>query len=259
MRLAPFKLKKIPPSHLKLSQLKQASASAALALAKYNAVLENASPSLLTSLKTREAVSSLESLHKRTSLRNYLKDPSLFPPITDYLLAIDKGMHSGQGFTLEWFRRIHRMIKRSQGTHPDRGVFRKRQNWIGPEGCTLEQAYYLPPDHKELAQGMKDLIAYCKKTESDPLIQLAIAFAQFLIIHPFMDGNGRVARLMIPFFLYQKKMICSPHFFMSSYFKKHRLTYFQLLFGITESGKWEPWILFFLKGIKESLKNLEKQ
>lgn len=98
---------------------------------------------------------------------------------------------------------------------------------------------------------MDNLIKYAHQREKDPLVQLAIFFAQLLIIHPFMDGNGRVARICIPLFLYKKKLIAAPIFYMSPYFKRHRLSYFTKLYEISDEDKWEEWIEFFLKGIVE--------
>ncbi len=101
---------------------------------------------------------------------------------------------------------------------------------------------------------MENLLHYCNQIDPFPLVQIAIAFAQFLIIHPFMDGNGRVARILIPLLLYKKNLLPYPLLFLSRYFKDHRLTYFRQLFAITEKQQWEQWILFFLKGIAREAK-----
>lgn len=129
------------------------------------------------------------------------------------------------------------------------GRFRDRQNWIGPEGENIEKAYFLPPRAKDVPKFMHNLKHYLHTKDQDPLVQLAIFFAQLLIIHPFMDGNGRVGRILIPAFLQEKKLISSPRFFMSAYFKEHRLVYFEKLFCITLEKDWEGWIDFFLQGI----------
>jgi Fic family protein len=139
---------------------------------------------------------------------------------------------------------LHRIVKEDPTSK-----FRTKQNWIGKEGCTIEQAYFLPPKPTSVPKLMKELKNYLHAKEKDPLVQLAIFFAQLLIIHPFMDGNGRVARLLIPLFLYEKKLTSSVKFFMDSYFKKHRTAYFEKLFAITTDGDWEGWIDFFLKGV----------
>ena len=98
---------------------------------------------------------------------------------------------------------------------------------------------------------MRKLNAYVNKKEKDPLVQLAIYFAQLLIIHPFMDGNGRLARSLVPIFLYKKGLISTPRFYLSAYFKRHRLEYFKRLYMISKKKDWEGWIRFFLQGIIE--------
>ncbi len=149
---------------------------------------------------------------------------------------------------------IHAKIKEKTAQPYDVGRYRNRQNWIGPEGCTIDEAYFYPPAAEEVEGLMRQLIAYGKKEEKEPLLQLALFFAQLLLIHPFMDGNGRVARILIPIFLTQKNILKSPYFFMSCYFLKHRLGYFQSLFNLRNAGHWEEWIVFFLKGIISELK-----
>lgn len=105
---------------------------------------------------------------------------------------------------------------------------------------------------------MENLLQYMRKQEADPLVQLAIAFAQLLIIHPFMDGNGRVGRVMIPLFTYKKGVTSKPILHLSRYFKKHRLAYFEKLFAITTNKMWEEWIRFFLKGVIVESERLRK-
>ena len=150
--------------------------------------------------------------------------------------------------------KLHKILKKDIATpwNLPFGKFRNRQNWIGKEGCTIDKAYFVPPDPKAIPKYMKELKNYLSFKEKDPLVQLAIFFAQFLIIHPFMDGNGRVGRILIPLFLHQKKLISSPKFFMDAYIKKHRTVYFEKLFAITLKNDWEGWIDFFLTGIIET-------
>lgn len=157
---------------------------------------------------------------------------------------------SRRRISLRLLCQVHERIFQGCRISPaDIGKFRNRQNWIGPEKKGIEEAYFYPPDLTHLKQGLKNLQTYLNSEKEDPLVQLAIWFAQLLILHPFMDGNGRVARLMIPLFLYQKKVIDKPLFFMSHYFKKHRLAYFHKLYLISTKSRWEEWILFFLRGI----------
>ena len=143
---------------------------------------------------------------------------------------------------------LHRKIKQGMTPLKDLGVYRNRQNWIGPAG-SKEEAYFYPPQASEVNAWMKNLFRYSEKQSSEPLVQIAMIFAQMLIIHPFMDGNGRVARILIPLLLYRKQVVPYPVFFLSAYFQKHRLHYFQTLFETTEEEQWEKWIAFFLKGV----------
>ncbi len=140
------------------------------------------------------------------------------------------------------FSLILKMHKKIIRNSKDAGKFRTRQNWIGPEGCSKEEGYFFPPSHKSVPKYMKNLKHYINGRDKDRLVQLAIFFAQLLIIHPFTDGNGRLARALVPVILRKK-------FDMTSYFKKHRLKYFEKLFQISEADDWEGWIRFFLEGI----------
>ncbi len=163
--------------------------------------------------------------------------------------------------SLSFIKKIHAGIRK--GAHEDIGVFRKRQNWIGFEGCKIEEAYFYPPKHTIIDSSMQNLLDYLHFREKDKLVQIAIFFAQFLIIHPFMDANGRVGRILVTLLLYKKKLLSNPLFFTSRYFKENRLHYFQSLYAISSHEKdWEGWVSFFLKGIisegKENCARAEK-
>ena len=154
--------------------------------------------------------------------------------------------------SLNLIKKMHTVMRgRSNRPSPHLGKFRSLQNWIGPEGGKIEEAYFFPPKPTHVAAFMENLMHYLRETKQDKLIQLALFFAQLLIIHPFMDGNGRVARLLIPLFLYKKKILSQPLFFMSGYFMTHRVRYFQKLYDISAEKDWEGWIRFFLIGIIE--------
>ncbi|MBP7074048.1 MAG: Fic family protein [Rhabdochlamydiaceae bacterium] len=156
-----------------------------------------------------------------------------------------------QPLTLALFCKLHRKILLEAKNIKEAGKFRTRQNWIGPEGCSCEEGYFFPPNFKQVPRYMQNLKQYINSKEKDPLVQLAIFFAQLLIIHPFMDGNGRLARLLIPIILHKKEVLSSPIFEMDGYFKKNRGKYFEKLFQISSKNDWEGWIRFFLEGIIE--------
>jgi Fic family protein len=153
----------------------------------------------------------------------------------------------------DFFKEMHQILRKGDK------AFRTKQNWIGPKGCTLVEAYFIPPKPQHISASMKNLICYMNSYQQDPLTQLAISFAQFLIIHPFMDGNGRIARLLIPLFLKQKGILSHPIFFMSDFFKKERVNYFRKLYAISENKNWEGWIVFFLEAMIKQGKTLARK
>jgi len=206
-------------------------------------------------LSVEEAIDSLGSQHIKASVEDVLIDSIIGKkterePVLDYLKAYKKALKQIRKSSIghPFFFEMHASIK---GLPKSKRRYRSFQNWIGPEGGPAKKAYFFPPAPATVASYMSNLIMYWKKKEKEPLIQLAILFAQLLIIHPFMDGNGRIARLSIPLFLFQKGEIKEPIFFLSRYFKRHRLAYFQNLFAITSDGRWDLWIQFFLKGVHE--------
>ncbi|QZA58335.1 Fic family protein [Candidatus Rhabdochlamydia porcellionis] len=149
---------------------------------------------------------------------------------------------------------LHRLIKYNSSTKGSLGVLRTQQNWIGPEGCGIEKAYFLPPSPEEVPSLVNEWISFFNTSTAYPLIQLALAYGQFLIIHPFMDGNGRIARLLIPWFLHQHKLLIKPIFCPSDYFFKHRKEYCKRLFDLSSDVAWIKWINFFLKAITSQAK-----
>lgn len=189
----------------------------------------------------------------------FAKNPPKIEPILNYKKAL---FFAGKQkrLTCQVLCKIHALCQKKSMKHKtDIGRLRKRQNWIGPEGCPIEKGLFFPPKASLVPKYMKNLQAYLSYREKDPLVQLAIYFAQFLCIHPFMDGNGRVGRITLPVFLWHKKLISHPLFFMSGYFTRHYDTYFERLFHIYEKQGWEDWIIFFLKGvIEEGEKNCRK-
>jgi Fic family protein len=185
-------------------------------------------------------------------------------PSEKKVIRYQKALHAAtlgakKPFTLSLLRKMHRLLKEGAAPSKDVGRFRSRQNWIGPEGGSIKEAYFLPPKFNDVPRYMDNLKQYLNSREKDPLVQLSIFFAQLLIIHPFMDGNGRLARALIPMILCKKKVISAPLFFMSAYFNNYRLKYFEKLFAISEKNDWEGWIRFFLEGVIEvGEKNLKK-
>lgn len=151
------------------------------------------------------------------------------------------------------------LLNNVRGNNKDRGEFRKIQVYIGSVGCGIEQATYIPPEAQNVMAALDNWEKYINNDEQEDLITCATMHAQFEMIHPFLDGNGRMGRMLIPLFLFQKNCICKPVFYMSEYFEQNRQEYYSKLNAISSSGDWNGWIEFFLKGIIEQAnKNIYK-
>ena len=145
---------------------------------------------------------------------------------------------------------LHKILLDSvRGQSKAPGQFRVDQNWIGKAGCPIEQASFVPPDPLQLPNFLQAWEAYMDFDDNDFLLQAAVVHAQFELLHPFKDGNGRIGRILIPLFLYQKKALSEPMFYLSEYLEANREEYYQGLNGISEQGDWNTWIAFFLKAI----------
>ena len=154
--------------------------------------------------------------------------------------------------TLSMVRQMHRVLMDSvRGTNKTPGEFRRDQNWIGPVGCTMEQASFVPPSPLQLTDHLLAWEAYLSSQDFDLLVQVAVVHAQFELIHPFKDGNGRIGRLLIPLFLFGKRALASPMFYLSEYLEANRDLYYARLQGISREGDWTSWIVFFLDGIAQ--------
>ena len=129
---------------------------------------------------------------------------------------------------------------------------RTSQNWIGSPGCTLMEATYVPPPVPEMEQCFSDLEKYIHSNPQEPaLIQCALVHYQFEAIHPFVDGNGRIGRLLIMFMLLEKELLSQPLFYLSDFFERHRDEYYRLLLNVSQKGDWKAWITFFLNGVRQ--------
>lgn len=152
---------------------------------------------------------------------------------------------------LQLIKDIHgKLLEGVRGSDRTPGEFRKRQNWIGAPGCNIATASFVPPPITEMHQTLHDLEKFLHDTKSFPvLIQCGLAHAQFETIHPFLDGNGRVGRLLITFLLCQRGVLQRPLLYLSHYLKRHRTEYYDRLMNIRTNGDWEGWLKFFLQGI----------
>ncbi|MCD6233191.1 Fic family protein [bacterium] len=151
-----------------------------------------------------------------------------------------------------FIKKLHFLLLDSvRGSNKDRGYLRRIQVYIGLPGTPIEKAIYIPPPITELPKLLSNWEKYINSyQEKDPLIQIGVAHYQFEAIHPFMDGNGRIGRLLIPIFLYQRKILPYPVLYISEYFEKHRQQYYDLLSRVSQKEGWESWLKFFLDAIR---------
>jgi len=154
--------------------------------------------------------------------------------------------------SLQLIRELHAMLMENvRGEDQTPGAFRTVQNWIGKRGCKIQEARFIPPSPLTMQDSMRHLEEYISGDDIDPLVQLAVIHAQFEIIHPFKDGNGRLGRMLIPLFLYQKRVLQRPMFYLSEYFEEHDGEYRDRLLAITDDNDWQGWIEFFLQAIHQ--------
>lgn len=126
------------------------------------------------------------------------------------------------------------------------GQYRRIQNWIGPPGCKEETARFVPIAPQLLGEAMGALEKYIHSDAPDRLVQLAVVHAEFEALHPFLDGNGRLGRMIIPLYLVEKGLLSTPNFYMSAYFEKDRQAYYDALLSVSEQGDWTAWCRYFL-------------
>ncbi len=175
--------------------------------------------------------------------------------VINYIKALDFGIQRLDEIpmSLKLIKELHAIIlQKTRGANKTPGEFKKSQNWIGSAGCTLNNAAFVPPPPKEALDAMGQLEKYMHKQSHLPvLIDCALIHYQFETIHPFLDGNGRVGRLLITFYLYWKDILKKPLLYMSYYLKKNRQEYYDRLTLVRKNDDYEQWIKFFLKGIIE--------
>jgi len=176
--------------------------------------------------------------------------------VVNYVKAMNYGIERLKEFpmSLRLIREIHEiLLQGARGRDKNPGEFRTSQNWIGPRGATLRDAFYIPPPHIEAKEAMGELEKFIHKEDSTPdLIKAALIHSQFETIHPFLDGNGRVGRLLIIFYLVWRGVISQPLLYLSYFLKMNQGEYYEKLTKIRTNGDFEGWIKFVLKGIIET-------
>ncbi len=175
--------------------------------------------------------------------------------VVNYIRAMNYGLERLHEFPLclRLIREIHaKLVDGVRGGDRTPGEFRTSQNWIGSTGCNLATASFVPPPITEMKEALNNLEKFVHDTTSYPvLIHCGLAHAQFETIHPFLDGNGRIGRLLITFLLCERGILNRPLLYISHYLKAHRIEYYDRLMAIRMDGDWEGWLKFFLRGIFE--------
>jgi Fic family protein len=175
--------------------------------------------------------------------------------VINYVQAMKYGLERLKELpvSVRLIKEIHqRLLTGVRGAEREPGELRRSQNWIGPGGCTLNEASFVPPPKEEVPPALSDLERFIHSDDPMPmLIKIGLAHAQFETIHPFLDGNGRVGRLLIAFLLCERKILQKPVLYISHYFRRHRDRYYALLQGTRDDGDWESWLKFFLTAVAE--------
>jgi len=267
----PFIPNPLPPKDLSIDeglQLLLSKADGALArLDGVTQVLPN--PDLFVAMYVKkEALLSSQIEGTQASLQGVLEFEAQMKPrddindiqeVVNYIKAMRHGMEyleSGK-LSLELINKIHKLlIEGTRGTNNLLGMHRDFQNWIGPPGCSIYDAIFVPPPPENVEELMLDLEKFIQtKDKIPPLIKIALIHAQFETIHPYLDGNGRMGRLLISWYLYWKDILSRPLLYLSFYLKQNRDEYYTILNKIRFEGDWESWLEFFLKGVVEVSNN----
>lgn len=176
--------------------------------------------------------------------------------VVNYVKATEYAVERLKTFPLcnRLIREAHAVLMDGvRGQEKSPGEFRYSQNWIGGQGSNLKTASYIPPNPEDMAVAMSDLEKYMNDEDSlDNLIRVALIHYQFETIHPFLDGNGRIGRLLITLYLMEKKVLTTPALYISYFLKKNRIEYYDRMTEVRTKGNYEQWVRFFLKAIQES-------
>lgn len=183
------------------------------------------------------------------------ENPQDVEEVVNYIAAMNFGLRELENvpISLRLIRSIHsKLLQGVRGDYKSPGEFRRSQNWIGPPGCTLVNAAFVPPPHHQVLEhlGLWEKFLH-EDLDMPALIKVGLAHAQFETIHPFLDGNGRLGRLLITFLLCESKILRWPSLYISYYFKKYKSEYYTRLQNTRDMGDWEGWLKFFLRGVKE--------
>src|SRR5437870_9236012 len=182
------------------------------------------------------------------------RSPADLREVANYVVALEYGVKrlKAHPLSLRLTRDLHaKLMTGVRGGHATPGVFRTTQNWIGPPGCTLANAMYVPPPPDALVDCLGAWEKFLRERSLPVLVQAALMHVQFEAIHPFIDGNGRVGRLLITLLLAERQILATPLLYLSAFFEATRREYYARLLAITEEGASEEWLDYFLRGVAE--------
>lgn len=263
-----YHLGKFPPTELDWPQLIPLIGPASAAVARYDgtlAAIPNAAV-LLSPLTTQEAVLSSRIEGTQATMGEVLEfeaegdSPNLseerrhdIREILNYRAAmrLAEKLLAELPLSQRVIREAHKVLLagvRGQGKSP--GEYRRVPNWIGPAGCTMEQARFVPISADKLPEAMGVWERYIHEDAPDRLVQLALLHAEFEALHPFLDGNGRLGRMLVPLFMWQTGLIQRPMFYLSAFLESHRDEYYERLLAVSRDGDWTGWCRFFLLALK---------
>ncbi|MBI3292486.1 MAG: Fic family protein, partial [Elusimicrobia bacterium] len=180
------------------------------------------------------------------------RSPDDLREVGNYVVALEYGIKRLESLplSLRLTRELHeKLMKGVHGSHATPGQFRRSQNWIGPPGCTLMNAVYVPPPPSELMSCLGEWEKFLQDRSLPPLVQAGMIHSKFEAIHPFLDGNGRVGRLLIILFLIEREILPAPLLYLSAFFEATRRDYYDRLRGVVERGEWVEWLHYFLNGV----------
>jgi len=253
-----------PPLNMEALQAPLAEASHALGRLDGSVLTLPDSDIFVLMYVRKEAVLSSQIEGTQSSLQDLLEAearilspdrPADVREVINYVNAMNYGLErlATLPVSVRLIREIHaRLLKGVRGHKLTPGELRRSQNWIGSGGCTLNEATFVPPPPDIVPQALGDLERFLHEKDDLPvLVKVGLAHAQFETIHPFLDGNGRVGRLLITFLLCERGLLHKPVLYLSHYFKRHRQEYYDRLQAIRDAGDWEGWLTFFLRGISE--------
>src|SRR3989338_331907 len=271
--MKPYEPEKLPFSSLPWADFVRLIGKANAALARYDGILQGIvnTDVLLSPLTTQEAVLSSKIEGTQATLEEVLEfeaSKEMLPAEGAKYADIQEIINYRQSMrlavaelktrpiSLNLILNLHSVLLDSvRGFNKSRCRFRTVQNWIGVPGSPIESATFIPPAPEKLMEHLTRFENYIHFDEQDTLVQLAVVHAQFELIHPFVDGNGRLGRILVPLFLFEKGLLSSPMFYISAYLEANRAIYYDKLLGISRDGDWRSWINFFLTAIAEQAKN----